>query len=158
VYRPWLERLKEAHQYREPVQGVLDTLPGPGEPPFVAALPRAALANPEGPLAIIGHLDLAWTYGFVEPRGARRPSRFVEVLKQMWTGRRVGVAMKELLRHASSVESHLASLAQGDAELAPGETPRPEAVHRGHLWMSRHDLAGYLLLGDPAARVAPARD
>jgi hypothetical protein len=46
-------------------------------------------------------------------------------------------------------------MAQGEAE---GEALRPEAVHRGHLWMVRNDLVGYLLLGDPAVRVAPSRD
>jgi len=158
AYRPWLERLRASGEYGGRVEDVLAALPAAGEPPFIAALPRAALANPEGPLAIIGHLDLAWTYGFQDAYGARRPARFVEVVKQLWTGRRVGVAMKAFLRFASEAESELLSLAQGDAELEKGGAPPPEVVHRGHLWMARNDMAGYLLLGDPAVRVAPARD
>jgi hypothetical protein len=158
VYRPWLEKLKADGEFGGPLEDVLRVLPEAGEPPFIAALPRAALANPEGPLAILGHLDLAWTYSFQDAHGARRPARFVEVVKQLWTGRRVGVAAKALLRHASEVEGELLGMDQEVAEVEKGKPPPPEAVHRGHLWMARHDLAGYILLGDPAVRVAPARD
>jgi hypothetical protein len=34
-------------------------LPGERTRPFIAALPKAVLANPEGPLAVMGHEDLA---------------------------------------------------------------------------------------------------
>jgi hypothetical protein len=29
----------------------------------------------------------------------------------------------------------------------------PDRIYSGHLWMSLQDLSGYILLGDPAARV-----
>ena len=158
AYRPWLVRLKASGEYAGRVADVVSALPAHGEAPFIAALPRAALSNPEGPLAIIGHLDLAWTYSFQDPYGARRSQRFVELIRQLWTGRRVGVATKALLRHAAETEAELLGLAQIEVEVGEREPPPPEAVHRGHLWMARHDLVGYVLLGDPAVRVAPARD
>lgn len=153
VYRPWLQRLAQDGEAGLAVERVLSHLPRRGEDPFIAALPRAALANPEGPLAVIGHLDLAWTYSFHDPEGARRPERFVEVVKHLWSGRRVGIALKTLLLHAVAVEGDLIARGQADAELEPDDPPTREMVHRGHLWMARHDLCGFVLLGDPAARV-----
>ena len=64
AYHPWLSRLSDEGAYGGSLGAVLRALPAPGERPFVAALPQAALASPRGPLAVIGHLDLAWTYGF----------------------------------------------------------------------------------------------
>ena len=39
------------------------------------------------------------------------------------------------------------------ASWAAGTEPPAEVLHRAHLWMTRHDLAGYILLGDPAVRL-----
>src|SRR6185436_10307699 len=64
VYHAWLSLLAEQGAHTGRLEAVLKSLPKPGERPFVAALPQAALANPEGPLAVIGHVDLAWTYAF----------------------------------------------------------------------------------------------
>jgi hypothetical protein len=47
-------------------EAVLESLPRAGERPFMAALPQALLASQQGPLAIIGHSDLAWVSSFVD--------------------------------------------------------------------------------------------
>ncbi len=58
------------------------------------ALPKAALANPQGPLTILGHMDLAWTYSFQDPGATARsrPLRFMGLMRAMVAGRRAGVA------------------------------------------------------------------
>jgi hypothetical protein len=66
AYRHWLAQLAGAGQFRGKPEAVLAGLPGPQDRPFIAALPQAVLANPAGPLAFMGHIDLAWTYGFQE--------------------------------------------------------------------------------------------
>lgn len=101
AFYPWLSLLAEAGGDRQAAKEVLRSLPRPGERPFVAALPQALLANPKGPLAVIGHMDLAWTFGQPDP-------------------------------------------------------VVPRAL--GQLWMQRNDLRGYVLLGDPAARLPVASD
>lgn len=160
AYRHWLEALSKAGQYAGAASKVLDGLPKDGEPPFVAALPQAALANPHGPLAFFGHIDLAWTYSFLDldtGSAVQRPGKFVQIVAELLKGSRCGLALQALSRAFDEVNTELTALydraASGDAASDANK------ARLGHLWMLRQDLAGYILLGDPAARmsVAPKR-
>jgi hypothetical protein len=157
AYQPWLTRLAAAGEHDEDLAPVLTSLPREGEPPFIAALPEAALANPDGPLAIIGHLDLAWSYGFCDldkmSRGERH-RRFHELVTQLVKGRRVGLSLgASLMRAKNQVQNELTVAAAEGARA--GEDPEQQ-VRLGHRWMVLQDLAGYVVLGDPAARLAGA--
>ncbi|AUX29113.1 MULTISPECIES: hypothetical protein [Sorangium] len=156
AYRHWLERLRQAGEFGGEATAVLKALPRAA--PFIAALPRTALANPDGPLAFVGHIDLAWTYSFEERDGGKspvaRPARFVAVLRSLLRGDRAGVAFRELTRAFQQANLELTSLYDREAQL--GAHTRDNA-RLGHLWMLRQDLAGYVLLGDPAARLPLAR-
>src|SRR5262249_4117226 len=66
AYDIFLKRLKEIGKFRGSIEDLYRALPKDGEKPFVARLPQAALANPNGPLAVMAHVDLAWSYGFEE--------------------------------------------------------------------------------------------
>ena len=149
-YFHWLQGLKEQGQFRGRVEGVLDALPKTGERPFVAQLPKAALASSKGPLAVMAHLDLAWTYSFqdLDSGATNRPARFMTIVRRLLEKKRAGVALQELLRFLGQVESELAM--QADAK-AMGMPENP--ARQGHLWMLRQDLAGYVLLGDPAVHL-----
>ena len=154
AFRPWLEVLG---RHNRELAGVLATLPGPGDRPFTAALPRAALANPRGPLVFFGHIDLAWTYSFREcDRGVfDRPARFTAILRALLRGDRAGVALRELLRFLDQANTELLSLYDGAAQARSlGLAARSDDARLGYLWMLRQDLAGYVVLGDPAARLA----
>jgi hypothetical protein len=158
AYHPWLARLKEHGEYNEDLASVLASLPGQGEPPFIAALPQAALANPDGPLAIIGHLDLAWSYGFHDvekmSRGDRH-RRFHELVAQLAKGSRAGLALGgSLMRARNQVQTELTVAA---ADEARATEPLGDRGRLGHRWMVLQDLDGYIALGDPAARMAIAR-
>jgi hypothetical protein len=135
---------------------VLRSLPGPGDRPFIASLPQSALANPDGPIAFIGHVDLAWSYSFQELDASTGPTnrlrRFLSVLSYALRRDRVGVAFRELVSCAIAADTELLALYSRQAALGAEMEP----AHRtrlGHLWMLRQDLMGYLLLGDPAARL-----
>lgn len=160
AYHPWLSRLREAGAFAGRVERVLESLPREGERPFVAALPQAVLANPQGPLAMVGHVDLAWTCSFLEPeRGGRaRPSRFHGLLNSLVRGRRAGVGLGELLRFFTQANTELTLLHdQEEVARTSGRGNPVEPARRAHLWMMRHDLAGYILLGDPAVTLPLAR-
>ncbi|WP_245815048.1 hypothetical protein [Cystobacter ferrugineus] len=155
VYQPWLERLVQTKQMREDtLDNVRRTRPVDGHP-FMAALPQAALANPRGPLAVISHIDLAWTCGFHNSRtGQSHTQRFEGAVASLVRGHRAGVALNSLTRSAWQADGALRRQYQADAE-APhsGKAAPVDASARASLWLERHDLTNYLLLGDPAVRI-----
>jgi hypothetical protein len=145
-YLPWLEQLAATGSFSGSPAAVAESLPADGRP-FTAAVPKAVLASPHGPLAFIGHVDLAWTYSFRERDTGTpvdRPDRFIDVLHGLLRHDRVGVAFRELVVHYGRTNTELTALVESGVD---------DADRRGHLWMLRNDLAGYVLLGDPAARL-----
>jgi hypothetical protein len=157
AFYTWLSQLREAGRFSGQLDRLLSSLPREGERPFVAALPKAVLANPQGPLAVMGHMDLAWSYSFQDmdtTTAGNRPSRFQELLRALVVGRRVGVGLNALLRFFTDVNADLTSLyaQQEEAQLAGAANP-VDVTKRAHLWMLRQDLAGYVLLGDPAVHL-----
>lgn len=167
-YRHWLQSLREVGQFGDGVDSVLRCLPNDKDRPFIAALPQAALANPNGPLAFMGHVDLAWTWSFQERdtgQALARPAKFINIMWSLLKGDRAGVSFRELMIYFGSTNTELTSLydraaAQASMGLGvPAGAKDPDQARRGHLWMLRQDLAGYILLGDPAVRLplmAPA--
>ncbi len=145
-YQRWLEQLAATGSFQGSTEAVGASLPADGRP-FTAAVPKAVLASPQGPLAFIGHVDLAWTYSFRERDTGTpvdRPGRFVDVLHGLLRHDRVGVAFRELVLHYGRTNTELTALVESGVD---------DPERRGHLWMLRNDLAGYVLLGDPAARL-----
>jgi hypothetical protein len=158
-YAHWLSSLKAAGRFPGRLDAVLSSLPRAGERPFVASLPRAVLASPRGPQAVIAHVDLAWTYSF-QDMGAvarSRPSRFQHLFKAFVDGKRVGLAYRELFRFFSETSVALTELLAAEEAAAFKGAPSAEDAQRkaekANLWMLQRDLAGYVLLGDPAARL-----
>lgn len=152
TFHPWLAALAGG------APDVLRSLPRPGERPFVAALPQAALANPHGPLAVIGHVDLAWTFAFTDPASRdSRASRIFSTLRTLLAGGRAGVALDALMRTYRDTNDDLMSRYHRQRDAAAHREPDPEDPRRlGRLWLQRNDLRGYVLLGDPAVRLAVA--
>lgn len=156
AYRPWLTELARQDRWSQPISAVLGSLPGPGDPPFVAAMPQAALANPDGPLAVIGHMDLAWSCGFTDARDLTRSrsSRMLSAIRTWIQGARAGIALDALLRFYREANDALTVSYQDQADATSRNRPDPtDIAERGQVWMLRNDLRGYVLLGDPAARL-----
>lgn len=148
VYEHWFRQLFAQGCYTRTARTLLDTL---APSPFVAALPQAALANPEGPLAVIGHVDILWTYSF-SPAGSPCGSRvapFVETVLALCQGIRAGQALFSLTEKFKRVQSLLVDLLEQERER--GGMGDLQALT--HLWLQRHDLLGFILLGDPAVRL-----
>jgi hypothetical protein len=152
VYLPWMKRLAQSGgMSARKLDTIMKTRPQDGQP-FMTALTQAALANPDGPLAVIAHLDLAWDYAFHNARaGSSHPDRFVGVLSHLVNGHRAGLALQ--------VDGALRRTYQADEEaLLSAPDSKPDLALRARLWMERHDLMSYVLLGDPAARLALRRE
>ncbi|SEU27978.1 hypothetical protein [Stigmatella erecta] len=151
LYTPWVRQLAKTHSQ---MARVLASLPQPlGEEPFIAALPQAVLANPDGPLAVIGHVDLAWTLSF-SAHGQRTTSRFFGVLRALAQGHRAGPSLMALQHFFNEMNM---SLTARDSHAAL-ETDRGRKVFaseqdHAYLWLQRQDLMGFILLGDPAVRL-----
>jgi hypothetical protein len=148
VYLPWLTLL-------DPMPaGIEDTRPLDGRP-FVGALAQAALANPRGPLAVIAHDDMAWVYSFLNPvRGEESPGRFTAVLEKLVEGSRVGAALVALRLAIQRVDAEVRRYGQQRmAAWHRKEVPPAGEMDSAVLWMTRNDLANFVVLGDPAARL-----
>ena len=158
AFYPWLALQAAQGGNREQAEAVLRALPRAGERPFVAALPQALLANPAGPLAVIGHMDLAWTFGFTDPGGKKsRASRLHATQRAIVAGSRVGVALDALLHAYREVNDELMARYQLQRDALARDRPDPvDPRELGDAWMQRNDLRGYVLLGDPAARLGVA--
>ncbi|HLL54387.1 MAG TPA: helix-turn-helix domain-containing protein [Myxococcaceae bacterium] len=152
-YLPWLELLAQ-EEGRKCVHPVLAARPLDGRP-FIAKIAQAALANPRGPVAFIGHLDLAWSTSFYdEATGRLYADRFVQVIAGLVKGRRVGPSLHGLTRFAQQVDVELRDRYQRAAEAGAGVADATtETLRLAQLWMMRHDLASYVVLGDPAGRL-----
>jgi hypothetical protein len=157
-YYGWLQELCERGAPPDVLDRAHRSL-APGRP-FVSAMPKAALANPDGPLAFIGHADLAWSFGFRDTEGESRYERVFSVLRSWSRGSRAGVAFGMLVSAYRDVNDELLAAYQARRYAAAMGQPDPtDPMRLGEMWMSRNDLRGYILLGDPAARLGtPHRD
>lgn len=140
AYRHWLRVLSQINEFEGPATAVLKGLPKAGERPFIAAIPQAVLQNPEGPLAFLGHIDLAWTYSFTELDSGSamdRPGKFIQIVADLLKGNRVGIALRSLMLALGSANTELTTLY--DRQASGGNAPLSPAgeARRGHLWMLR---------------------
>ena len=149
-YQTWLNELARTGVFPQ-ATNVLGTLST--DRPFVSALAKAALANPRGPLGVLGHIDLAWGWSFrdEEAGGVSRARRFANLLASAAAGDRLGLGLGPIGRAARGAGHKLVEYAEHQQR---GALRPDELRSRGHDWMTWHDLGAWVLLGDPAARLA----
>lgn len=164
AYRHWLEML--AGQGMAELGPVNETLRGLDEGGgFVSGLGKAALANPDGPLAVLSHIDLAWSYSYEELRvggdhdtkrvsGTNRSLNFFQLISKLVAGSRAGAASLVLKLRLGIVGAELNAHYDRCKQAGGVEGANPEELLRlGNLWMLHQDLLGFTLLGDPAVRL-----
>ncbi|MCE9671582.1 hypothetical protein LY474_27625 [Myxococcus stipitatus] len=151
LFAPWLQELPELNA--TVARFAQTSHHGPDGQPFIAALPQAALANPEGPLAVVGHIDLAWTTSFSQ-QGSSRHKKFRNLIEAICQRSRVGAALTYLLAPANRLERWQAASAQDASKAKKAQRrARTSDSDLAFRWLQYHDLASYVLLGDPAVHL-----
>jgi hypothetical protein len=114
--------------------------------PAMARLPRALLAHPEGgALAVVAHIDRAWTYSF-HGAGGPQTQGFRDVLGRVMRGDRLGQATDQFNMRWAVLSNDLAEM----QFRKPGEMD-PQVL--ANQWIARDDARNYVVYGDPAVRV-----
>jgi hypothetical protein len=120
---------------------------------FVAALPQKLLSRPKGgALAVVGHVERAWTYSFKWAEAGAQTAAFDSTLKRLMgdtdtPGETIGWALDYVnIRYAE-----IATMLSGMLDLADVQPPDPYKL--ADMWTANNDARGYAILGDPAVRL-----
>ncbi|MGP0062380.1 MAG: hypothetical protein ACLQGP_02095 [Isosphaeraceae bacterium] len=117
--------------------------------PFVARLPQRLLR--QGALAVIGHVERAWSCSFRGGGGVgRQLQAFQSVLQCLLGGHRVGWA----LEYFGALYAALATELTGEITLE-SRGQRPDDALLADLWTAHNDARGFVVLGDPAVKLLP---
>lgn len=123
------------------------------ERPFVANLPKKLLGHAHGgALAVVSHVDRAWSYSFRSGVGERTQAQttvFESALLRLMKGEPLGWALEffnERYAELATVLNDRIRLSNAGIKLDPGELMRT--------WTETSDARNYVILGDPAVRLA----
>ena len=122
---------------------------------FTSGLVRRLLAHPGGgALAVVGHVDRAWTHSFSPGRG-KSVGVISYVVQHMLSGFPVGCAMDFLNERFSETSTYLTDhLNQQKVPLQRGSSDEeltPEELIEA--WRMYTDARNYVVYGDPAVRL-----
>lgn len=118
--------------------------------PFLAQLPQRLLER--GAIAVLGHVDRAWSYsvgGVHAPPG--QTQAFEDVLGRMMDGQRLGKATDQFNTRQGKAAMRLTDWLDKFHNAPPGAPLGLKDI--GPAWAAFSDARGYVLLGDPAARI-----
>jgi len=115
--------------------------------PLVARLPQALLSR--GALAVIAHVDRAFTYTFEDLEGTPQCQTLRTPLELLMKGQPVGLAADALNLQWSTLAAQLGEALGGSVPVAKG----PQTPFIANLYIARDDARNYIVLGDPAVRL-----
>ncbi|MGY1761830.1 hypothetical protein ACI79G_10515 [Geodermatophilus sp. SYSU D00779] len=118
---------------------------------FTARLPQRLLGAPGGALAFVGHVDRAWSCSFLWKGLAAQVTPFRSTLLALMDGSRLGWAMESLTSRYAEIATELTRRMDGLRRFGK----RIDDADLVGLWTATHDARSYVVLGDPAVRIAP---
>lgn len=117
---------------------------------FVSRLPQRLLGHPKGgALAVIGHVDRAWTFSFSDVRGGLQIETFQSTLRRLMFG---GAPIGWALEFFNDRYAELASGLTEDLENARWGATLDD-LEMSTKWTEHNDARSYIVLGDPAVRL-----
>ncbi len=120
--------------------------------PFFSKLPQTMLAHPNGgALAVLAHIERAWSYSFEGDGGIAQVQGFRNVATRILKGDRIGEATDTFNVKWAGLSARLLE-AQSDRVANPSLPLGPI----GKLWIARDDARNFMILGDPAVRLRVA--
>ncbi|MCU0493562.1 MAG: peptidase C1, partial [Chloroflexaceae bacterium] len=114
--------------------------------PLVAQLPQQLLAR--GALAVLGHVDRAWTHSFSAPGVPAQTQGFESVLGRLMQGDRLGRATDQFNMLQGAVSTRLTEELE---KTSFGKNVKTDGL--AALWAARNDARNYALLGDPMVKL-----
>jgi hypothetical protein len=115
---------------------------------FTAALPQQMLK--QGALAVLGHVERAWGYSFISPRGEIENQTFITAMRTLMNGNPVGMATDGSF---NMKYAELSSDLSADLDELKWNSDYMSAYELAHRWTANNDARSYVVLGDPAARL-----
>jgi hypothetical protein len=121
---------------------------------FIARLPQRMLSHPRGgALAAVAHIERAWGCSFYTPKVGNQIAVFESFMYQLLLGKPIGYAMECFGTRYGELSAGLVDKLE---ELKyGGEISELEIAND---WTANNDARNYVILGDPAVRVAVAND
>ena len=116
---------------------------------FLAALPKALLSHPAGgALACIGHVGRAISYSFLT-HGHDHLIPYRNGIHRILQGLPVGLALQDMRDRSVARDNDLTQLLYNVQAFGLNINDK-DLVHK---WCERNEAGGYVLIGDPAARL-----
>ena len=114
--------------------------------PMMARLPQTLLGRENGALAVLGHIDRAWSYSY-EADGQPQDQSFRDVLTKLMNGYRLGSATDQFNLRWAALSIPLSDTLQ------KMQTRRGLDQQAAQQWIARDDARNYILHGDPAIKL-----
>jgi hypothetical protein len=115
--------------------------------PIVSRLAQAMLRR--GALAVLGHVDRAWTYSFQNTRSVAQVQEMRNVMVRLMKGERLGRALEDFNKRWAILSAEL----QETQALVNAGIAAAKPAGIANRWVARNDARNYIVVGDPAVRL-----